>query len=41
MKRRDLIKLLEESGWIFIRHGGNHDLVSEPQHQNFTTDSKT
>ncbi len=25
MKRRDLIKRLEEIGCILIRHGGNHD----------------
>ncbi|MDQ6788934.1 MAG: type II toxin-antitoxin system HicA family toxin [Acidobacteriota bacterium] len=25
MKRRDLIKRLEEMGCILIRHGGNHD----------------
>lgn len=26
MKRRDLIKLLEENGFFFIRNGGNHDI---------------
>ncbi|MBQ4513459.1 MAG: type II toxin-antitoxin system HicA family toxin [Anaerolineaceae bacterium] len=26
MKRRDLIKLLEENGFVFIRNGGNHDI---------------
>lgn len=25
MKRRDLIKLLEEMGCVFVRHGGAHD----------------
>ncbi|HHT9116423.1 MAG: type II toxin-antitoxin system HicA family toxin [Planctomycetes bacterium] len=25
MKRRDLIKLLEEMGCILVRHGGRHD----------------
>ncbi len=25
MKRRDLIKKIEETGAIFIRHGGRHD----------------
>jgi predicted RNA binding protein YcfA (HicA-like mRNA interferase family) len=25
MKRRDLIKKLEEAGCILTRHGGNHD----------------
>lgn len=26
MKRRILIKLLEEGGFVFERHGGNHDV---------------
>ncbi len=26
MKRRLLIKLLEDGGFIFERHGGNHDV---------------
>lgn len=26
MKQRDLIKKLEEAGFIFDRHGGNHDI---------------
>lgn len=26
MKRRDLIKKLENAGFIFYRHGGNHDI---------------
>jgi predicted RNA binding protein YcfA (HicA-like mRNA interferase family) len=25
MKRRDLIKKIEEGGAVFIRHGGRHD----------------
>lgn len=25
MKRKDLIKKLEEMGCVFIRHGGKHD----------------
>ena len=29
MKRRDLIKLLEENGWSFKRSGGNHDLYTD------------
>jgi len=28
MKRRDLIKKLEENGWVFIREGGRHDIYS-------------
>lgn len=26
MKQRDLIKKLEDAGFIFERHGGNHDI---------------
>ena len=26
MKRRDLIKHLEKIGFLFERHGGNHDI---------------
>ncbi|MEG1442412.1 MAG: type II toxin-antitoxin system HicA family toxin [Oscillospiraceae bacterium] len=26
MKTRDLIKLLEQNGWKFKRHGSNHDI---------------
>ena len=26
MKRRDLIKKLESCGFVFERHGGNHDI---------------
>lgn len=26
MKRNDLIKKLEDSGFVFDRHGGNHDI---------------
>jgi mRNA interferase HicA len=26
MKQRDLIKKLEENGFVFERHGGNHDI---------------
>lgn len=29
MKRRDLIKLLEENGWYLKRNGGNHDLYTD------------
>ena len=28
MKRRDLIRLLEQNGWYFKRSGGNHDLYT-------------
>lgn len=26
MKQRDLVKKLEDSGFVFERHGGNHDI---------------
>jgi mRNA interferase HicA len=26
MKQKDLIKKLEENGFVFERHGGNHDI---------------
>lgn len=26
MKQRDLIRKLEEAGFVFERHGGNHDI---------------
>jgi len=26
MKRKDLIKKIFQSGCVFVRHGGNHDL---------------
>ena len=28
MKRRDLIKKLECSGWRLLRHGGKHDIYT-------------
>ncbi|MEH2142313.1 type II toxin-antitoxin system HicA family toxin [Nostoc sp.] len=31
MKRRDLIKCLEEMGCVFIRHGGKHDWYQNPR----------
>ena len=31
MKRKDLIRKLEEMGCIFIRHGGNHDWYQNPR----------
>ena len=30
MKRRDLIRKLEEGGAVFIRHGGKHDWYQNP-----------
>jgi mRNA interferase HicA len=30
LKRRDLIKLLEENGCVFLRHGGRHDIYLNP-----------
>jgi len=26
MKQRDLVKKLEKAGFVFYRHGGNHDI---------------
>jgi len=31
MKRRDLIKAIEEAGAVFIRHGGKHDWYQNPE----------
>ena len=31
MKRRDLIKRIEKLGYVFVRHGGNHDWYSNPE----------
>ena len=31
MKRRDLIKLLEASGWWLLRSGANHDIYTNGQ----------
>ena len=31
MKRRDLIKQLEDMGCVFIRHGGKHDWYQNPR----------
>jgi predicted RNA binding protein YcfA (HicA-like mRNA interferase family) len=30
MKRRDLIRKIEEAGAVFIRHGGRHDWYQNP-----------
>jgi mRNA interferase HicA len=31
VKRRDLIKKLEETGCVLIRHGGRHDWYQNPR----------
>jgi mRNA interferase HicA len=31
MKRRDLIRRIEESGCLLIRHGGRHDWYRNPE----------
>ena len=31
MKRRELVRRLEENGCILIRHGGKHDWYQNPQ----------
>lgn len=28
MKQRDLVKKLEDSGFVFERHGSNHDIYT-------------
>jgi len=28
MKRKDLIKLLEQNGWVLKRHGDKHDIYT-------------
>ena len=30
MKRKDLIKIIEQHGCIFIRHGRKHDIQQNP-----------
>jgi len=30
VKRKDLIRQLEEMGCVFLRHGGNHDWYQNP-----------
>lgn len=29
MKQKDLIKLLKQNGWKFLRNGGNHDIYEK------------
>ncbi|MDD3921017.1 MAG: type II toxin-antitoxin system HicA family toxin [Eubacteriales bacterium] len=29
MKTKDLVKLLENNGWMFKRHGANHDIYTK------------
>jgi predicted RNA binding protein YcfA (HicA-like mRNA interferase family) len=31
LKRKELIRKLEEMGCMFIRHGGNHDWYQNPK----------
>lgn len=31
MKRRDLIRAIEQQGAVFIRHGGKHDWYQNPE----------
>ena len=33
MRRRDLIKKLEQNGWYFLRHGGNHEIYTNGKNQ--------
>jgi len=34
MKRRKLIKKIEDMGCVFIRHGGRHDWYQNPKTKN-------
>lgn len=45
MKTKDFIKLLEQNGWTFKRHGANHDIYvkggereSVPRHKELDED---
>lgn len=29
MKQKDLVKLLKQNGWEFLRNGGNHDVYQK------------
>jgi len=31
MKRRDLVRKLEEMGCVLVRHGGRHDWYTNPE----------
>ena len=31
MKRRDLVRKLEETGCVLVRHGASHDWFTNPQ----------
>jgi|TARA_B100000315_G_scaffold244619_1_gene269385 predicted RNA binding protein YcfA (HicA-like mRNA interferase family) len=31
MKRKDLIKKIEQMGCVLLRHGGNHDWYQNPE----------
>lgn len=31
MKRQDLVRRLEESGFVLVRHGGRHDWYRNPK----------
>lgn len=37
MKRKDLIRAVEEIGCVFIRHGGRHDWYQNPETKNIAT----
>jgi hypothetical protein len=41
MKRRKLIKTLEEMGCILILQGSNHDWYQNPENRNVPTNSET
>jgi predicted RNA binding protein YcfA (HicA-like mRNA interferase family) len=31
LKRKELIRIIQENGCVFVRHGGNHDWYKNPQ----------
>lgn len=33
MKRKDLIKRLEKAGFVFVRHGGKHDVYQRGKNE--------
>lgn len=38
MKRRELVKLLEDNGWYIKRNGGNHDIYTDGIEQSLFPD---
>ena len=38
MKRRELIKRLEDKGWYLKRHGAEHDIYTTENNRNLSQD---